>query len=517
MVVPLVELPELIAHEAELLAGMRHHVTEEGAYARELLFVSAGHLVDERALAVHHFVVRDGKHIVLGEGVHHREGELVVVVHAEEGIEADIREHIVHPAHVPLVVEPEAAHGTGLRDEPPRGRFFRDHEHMRIAQEHCLVELAQKCDRFEVLVLAIDVGDPLPFPLVVIEIEHGRYGIHAQTVAVEFIEQEAGGRDEEGKHFVPAVVKAAGAPALVFHPVPLAALVKRLSVKLIEAVRILGEVRGHPVEDDADPRIVEGIDERHEIFGRAEAGSHGKVARHLIPPRTVEGEFRHGHEFDVRIAHLLDIGNELARKVEIGIIISVVVFFPREQIDLVDVHRRGVDILFVERIEISAVLPFVPLEVVELGRIRRRSFGVEADGIGLHELPAVRRRDAVFVDIVLLETGNEQFERLPVHHALHDVGFGIPAVEVTDDGNALGVRSPDAEHIPFLAVLRLLVGAEDLVNTVVLAVVIEIEREIRLFAHIELLAHLLLFAHETPFFAFLQRYCILWCDRRTAQ
>ena len=315
---------------------------------------------------------------------------------------------------------------------------------------------------------------------------------------MEFVEQEAGGRDEEGKHLVPAVVKAAGAPALVFHPVPLAALVKRLSVKLIEAVRILGEVRGHPVEDDADPRIVEGIDERHEIFGRAEAGSHGKVARHLVPPRTVEGEFRHGHEFDVRIAHLLDIGNELARKVEIGIIISVVVFFPREQIDLVDVHRRGVDILFVERIEISAVLPFVPLEVVELGRIRRRSFGVEADGIGLHELPAVRRRDAVFVDVVLLETGDEQFERLPVHHALHDVGFGIPAVEVTDDGNALGVRSPDAEHIPFLAVLRLLVGAEDLVNTVVLAVVIEIEREIRLFAHIELLAHLLLFAHETP-------------------
>ena len=219
----------------------------------------------------------------------------------------------------------------------------------------------------------------------------------------------------------------------------------------------------------------------------------------------------------MRIAHLLDIGNEFAREVEIGIIISVVVLFPREQIDLVDVHRRGVNILFIERFEIGAVLPFVPFEVVELGRIRRRSFGMETDGIRLHELPAVRRRNAVFVDIVLFETGDEQFERLPVHHALHDVGFGIPAVEVTDDGNALCVRSPDAEHIAFFAVFRLLVGAEDLVDPVVLAVVIEIEREIRLLAHIELLAHWLLFAHETPFFAFLQRYCILWCSTRTAQ
>ena len=47
MIVPLVELAELIAHEAEFLAGMRHHIAEEGSYACKLLFVIAGHLVDE--------------------------------------------------------------------------------------------------------------------------------------------------------------------------------------------------------------------------------------------------------------------------------------------------------------------------------------------------------------------------------------------------------------------------------------------------------------------------------------
>lgn len=184
---------------------------------------------------------------------------------------------------------------------------------------------------------------------------------------MEFVEEEAGGGDEERKDFVPAVVKAAGPPALVLHSVPLAALVKRLAVKLVEPMRIFGEVRGHPVEDNADARRMESVDERHEIFGRPETGRHGKVARHLISPRTVIRELRHGHEFNVRITHLLDIRHEFARKIEIGIIISIVVLLPREQIDLVDVHRRGIDILLVKRFEIGAVFPFIPFEIVELG------------------------------------------------------------------------------------------------------------------------------------------------------
>ena len=42
------------------------------AQVRELLPLVAGHLADERALAVHDFVVRQRQHEVLGERVHQR-------------------------------------------------------------------------------------------------------------------------------------------------------------------------------------------------------------------------------------------------------------------------------------------------------------------------------------------------------------------------------------------------------------------------------------------------------------
>ena len=118
---------------------------------------------------------------------------------------------------------------------------------------------------------------------------------------------------------------------------------------------------------------------------------------------------------------------------------------------------------------------------------------MEANGIGLHQLPAVRRRDAVLVDIVLLEAGDEQLKRFAVHHALHDIRFGIPAVEIADNGHALRVRRPDAEHVAFLAVLFQLVRPENFVYAVILAVMVEVEREIGL------LAQQLIFVHGTPF------------------
>ena len=57
VVIPLPPLPELAAHEHQLLAGLRVHPPEQEPQVRELLPVVAGHLVQQRALAVHHLVV----------------------------------------------------------------------------------------------------------------------------------------------------------------------------------------------------------------------------------------------------------------------------------------------------------------------------------------------------------------------------------------------------------------------------------------------------------------------------
>ena len=60
----------------------------------------AGHLAEHGALAVDHFIVGEGQNEVLGEGVEQREGQVVVVVTAVDGILRHIFEHVVHPAHV---------------------------------------------------------------------------------------------------------------------------------------------------------------------------------------------------------------------------------------------------------------------------------------------------------------------------------------------------------------------------------------------------------------------------------
>ena len=86
------------------------------------------------------------------------------------------------------------------------------------------------------------------------------------------------------------------------------------AVKLVETAFILREVGGYPVQDDADIVLVTGIDEVHEVLGRAVARCSCKVAADLITPGAVKRIFRKRHEFYVGVTHLLDVWYEFFRK-----------------------------------------------------------------------------------------------------------------------------------------------------------------------------------------------------------
>ena len=75
---------ELAAHEKQLLARMREHVAEEQPQVGEFLPVVAGHFLEQRAFAVHDFVVRERQDEIFVEGVEHGERQLAVVVLAVE-------------------------------------------------------------------------------------------------------------------------------------------------------------------------------------------------------------------------------------------------------------------------------------------------------------------------------------------------------------------------------------------------------------------------------------------------
>ena len=75
---------------------------------------------------------------------------------------------------------------------------------------------------------------------------------------------------------------------------------------------------------------VKSIDECHEIVWRTKPRGNGEKSCYLISPRAVVRMLRQGQKFDVSITHFLDVIDKFYRKFAIGIIIAVVVEFPRK-------------------------------------------------------------------------------------------------------------------------------------------------------------------------------------------
>src|SRR6266516_1337815 len=78
LVVPLAPLSELAAHKEQLLARMPPHIAIEGAQVGVPLPQIARHLVNHRAFDMHNFVVGERQDEILREGIHKREGDIVV-------------------------------------------------------------------------------------------------------------------------------------------------------------------------------------------------------------------------------------------------------------------------------------------------------------------------------------------------------------------------------------------------------------------------------------------------------
>ena len=120
---------------------------------------------------------------ILAVGVGHRERQRVVAALAVERVERHIFQHVVHPAHVPLVEEAEAAVVARPRDHREGRGLLGDHHHRRVSLERLFVELPQEGDGLQILAAAEAVR--LIVRAVVVEIEHRGHRVHADAVDVE--------------------------------------------------------------------------------------------------------------------------------------------------------------------------------------------------------------------------------------------------------------------------------------------------------------------------------------------
>ena len=177
VVVPLPALGHLVPHEEELLPRLPELIAVQQAQIGETLPIVAGHLLEERALAVHDLVVREREHEVLAEGIDAPERQLAVVVPPVQRISREVLQGVVHPAHVPLEPESDTTGIDGARDSGESCRLLGYHRHVGMVGIDPRVEVAQEFERLEVLAAPELVGDPFAGSAGVVQVEHGRHSI----------------------------------------------------------------------------------------------------------------------------------------------------------------------------------------------------------------------------------------------------------------------------------------------------------------------------------------------------
>ena len=173
------------------------------------------------------------------------------------------------------------------------------------------VHLLEELHRLEVLAAAVLVRRPLALLAGVVEVEHRRDAVDPQPVGVELLEPVERVGVEEVAHLVPAEVEDVGAPLLVPAALRVGVLVERRAVEHRQRPLVGGEVAGHPVEDHADPGLVQPVDEQPEAVGVAEARVRREVRRHVVAPRAAERVLHHRHQLDVGEAELGEVRRQL--------------------------------------------------------------------------------------------------------------------------------------------------------------------------------------------------------------
>ncbi len=161
----------------------------------------------------------------------------------------EVVQRIVHPAHVPLVVEADAIVAGGGCDFEEVGGIFGHVNAGGPAIVQAVVEVPQEGDG-----TLVDAPGRVALP-----IEGAGDSVHPDAVAVVDLHPEGGGAVQEAAHLPAVVVEVAGTPLAVAHIAVV--LVELGAVKVGQRVGVGRKVDGDKVHDDADAHPVAGVDE----------------------------------------------------------------------------------------------------------------------------------------------------------------------------------------------------------------------------------------------------------------
>ena len=394
-------------------------------------------------LAMHDFVVGQRQQEVLGEGVHHAERQFVLMMLAMDGIAAHITQRVVHPAHVPFHTEAQPPGVDGSRDAAPGRGLFGDGQHTRIFLVQDRVHVLEELNRFEVFSPAEHVRHPLAVLARVVEVQHRRDRVDAQSVDVVDIQPEPRAGDEEVADFPASIVEDQRAPIRMESLARIRVLVAAGSIEGPQRVPIRGKVRRNPVDDDADSRLMALIDELHEVVRSSEAAGHREVTGGLITPRAVKRKLVDRHQLDVRVSEFLHVLDQSRRDLAIVEVLPAVSrAFPRSQMHFINRYRLLVPVHGFPVSDPGSVPPVVAAEIVNDRGALGRDFRGKGVGINLLQQIAIAGAHGELVGIAMLQAGNESPPDAAVAR-IQGIAAMHPRVLVAQNSDLRGIRRPD--------------------------------------------------------------------------
>ena len=235
-----------------------------------------------------------------------------------------------------------------------------------------VIEFSEKFDGLQIFPPAELVGNPFARLARVIEVNHRGHGVHPQAVNVKAVEPEQRVGGEEIGNLVPAKIENQRAPILMRAFARVFVLVKGGAVEFRQRPFIARKMRGHPVHNHPDARLVQRVDEELKILRRAVAARGRVEAGDLITPRRIKRVLGHRQEFDVREPHALDVKHERFGQLAVAPRFVRRFFPPGTDVDLINAHRRAQRIAFAAPLQPGLVIPFELARVPDDGGVFRR-------------------------------------------------------------------------------------------------------------------------------------------------
>ncbi len=166
-------------------------------------------------------------------------------------------------------------------------------------------------------------------------------------------------RHQEGFNFVTAKIENMGAPVLMEALARIFMFKQGRAVKAGQCPAVLRKVRGYPVQNDADIGLVAGVDQMPQLVGRAESTGWCKVACALVAPRFIQRVFGNRHEFDVRVAHTLDVRHQIGCQFAVAVKSAIRMAFPGTGMHFVNIDGTMQPVPLASFLHPGVILPAV--------------------------------------------------------------------------------------------------------------------------------------------------------------